>query len=449
MPVPRPRQALFALAVLGTFGLPALPAAAQSPADSAAARTPPGTVLWATVDDIIGPISAGYVVDAIDQAEKDRATALVIALDTPGGLDTAMRQMIKKVLSSTVPVCVYVSPQGARAASAGVYLTYSAQVAAMAPGTNLGAATPVSLGGGGMDSTMAHKVTNDAEAYIRSLARLRDRNETWAARAVREAVSLPAEDAVAEHVVNFIAADRADLLRKMDGMTVAVAGDSSHVIRSAGAVIREYPMSWRYRILSLLNNPTVAYMLLMLGFYGLFFELSNPGSIFPGVVGGICIILGLFALQNLSVNYAGLLLIVFGVVLFFLETQITSHGLLALGGSAALLVGSLLLIRSPEPYLRVSLKVIIPVVAVTAGFFLFAVTLAVRAQQRKIVTGSEGLVGLIAICRTPLAPVGKVFVAGEHWTARSADGGTIPEGTRVEILSVEHLEVIVKPVKPI
>jgi len=448
MSVPRPRQALLALAALGFLAAVPSPARAARTAAADTAAGSPGTVVWATVDDIVGPISASYVVDALAQGEKVHARAVVIALDTPGGLDTAMRQMIKAVLASSVPVCVYVSPQGARAASAGVYLTYSAQVAAMAPGTNLGAATPVSMGGGQMDSTMAHKVTNDAEAYIRSLAKLRGRNESWAARAVREAVSLPAEDAVREHVVNFIANGRADLLAKMDGMSVAVAGDSSHVVRTAGAVIQEYPMSWRYRVLSLLNNPTVAYMLLMLGFYGLFFELSNPGSIFPGVVGGICIILGLFALQSLSVNYAGLLLIVFGVVLFFLETQITSHGLLALGGSAALLAGSLLLIRSPEPYLRVSLKVIIPVVAVTAGFFLFAVTLAVRAQRRKVVTGSEGLVGQVGVCRTPLAPSGQVFVAGEHWTARTADGGTLPEGTRVEVLAMEHLEVIVKPVNP-
>jgi len=386
-------------------------------------------------------------VDAITQGEKDHAAAVVIALDTPGGLDTAMRQMIKKVLASRVPVCVYVSPQGARAASAGVYLAYSAHVAAMAPGTNLGAATPVSLGAQ-MDSTMVHKVTNDAEAYIRSLARLRGRNETWAAQAVREAVSLPAEEAVHEHVVDFIARDREDLLARMDGMRVRLEGDSTYVVHTAGASIQEYPMSWRYRILSLLNNPTVAYMLLMLGFYGLFFELSNPGSIFPGVVGGICIILGLFALQSLSVNYAGLLLIVFGVVLFFLETQITSHGLLALGGTAALLAGSLLLVRSPEPYLKVSLKVIIPVVAVTAGFFLFAVTLAARAQRRKVVSGAEGLVGQTGVCRTALSPSGTVFVAGEHWSARTGDGSTLPEGSRVEVVAVEHLTVIVKPAGP-
>jgi membrane-bound serine protease (ClpP class) len=370
-------------------------------------------------------------------------SALVVALDTPGGLDTAMRQIIKAILASRVPVCVYVSPEGARAASAGVYISYSAHVAAMAPGTNLGAATPVNMGGE-MDSTLTHKVVNDATAYIQSLARLRGRNAEWATRAVTEAVALPSEEAAEENVVDFVATGPRDLLRRMDGLTVRVAGDSTHVIRTEDAVISEYPMSWRYRILSALNNPNVAYLLLMLGFYGLFFELSNPGAIFPGVIGGICLILGLFALQNLSLNYAGLLLLVFGVILFFLETQIASHGLLAIGGTLSLLAGSLLLIDTPEPYMKVSLKVVIPVVAVTAAFFLFAVTMAVRAKLRKPVTGNEGLLGLAGIARTALSPSGTVFVAGEHWDATS-ESGTIPQGTRVEVVAVDRLRITVRP----
>ncbi len=431
------------LAVL-SLAAPAAPATAAPP-DTASASAVPGFVLWAQLDDVIGPITAGYLTDAVRDADRRNANALVIELDTPGGLDTAMRQIIKSILASDVPVCVWVAPNGARAASAGVYIAYSAHVAAMAPGTNLGAATPVNLGGG-MDSTMAHKVTNDAEAYILSLARLRGRNEEWAAEAVRKAVSLPSGDAVKEHVVDFIARDPRELLEKMDGLTVKTATDSSFVIHTAGAEIREYPMSARYRALSILNNPNVAYMLLLLGFYGLFFELSSPGAIFPGVLGGISLILGLFALQSLSVNYAGLLLMALGVVLFFLETQVTSHGVLAIGGTVSLFAGSLLLIDAPAPYLRVSLKVILPAVGASAAFFIFAVTMALRAQRRKVVSGVEGLVGSIGVVRTPLDPEGKIFVAGEHWTARSATGAPIPQGARVEVVSVDRLKVFVKPV---
>jgi membrane-bound serine protease (ClpP class) len=406
------------------------------------------TVLWVEVEDVIGPISSRYVIDAIAQGEKSGAAAVVLELDTPGGLDTAMRQIIKAILASEVPVCVYVAPEGARAASAGVYISYSAHVAAMAPGTNLGAATPVNLGGGEMDSTMSHKVINDAAAYIQSLARRRGRNEEWAVKAVHEAVSLPAEEAVEEHVVDFLATGPRDLLEKMDGRIVSVAADSAHVIRTAEAEIEEFSLSFRYRVLSALNNPNVAYLLLLLGFYGLFFELSNPGVILPGVLGGICLILGLFALQSLSLNYAGLLLIIFGVVLFFLETQITSHGILGLGGTASLLAGSLLLIDSPVPYLRVSLKVIVPAVAVTALFFLFAASMAVRAQRRKVVSGREGMVGARGVARTALDPHGSVFVSGEHWTATSATGEEIPAGTDVEVVSVDRLSITVRPARP-
>jgi membrane-bound serine protease (ClpP class) len=415
---------------------------ASAPSDTAHAA---GTVLWAELDDVIGSISARFLTDAIESANDREVDALVIQLDTPGGLDTAMRQIIKAILASKVPVAVYVAPEGARAASAGVYIAYSAHVAAMAPGTNLGAATPVNMGGQ-MDSTMAHKVTNDAAAYIEGLADLRGRNAEWAVRAVREAVSLPSDDAVAERVVDFIATGPRDLLRKMDGRTVHVQGDSAHVIRTAEAQIVEYPRSLRYRILGVLNNPNVAYLLLILGFYGLFFEFSNPGSIFPGVMGAISLILGLFALQNLDINYAGLMLIVLGVVLFFMETQVTSHGVMGIGGTIALLAGSVLLIDAPQPFLRVSLKVIIPVVLATAAFFAFALTMAIRAQHRKVVSGREGLVGMIGEARTPLAPFGQVFVAGEHWTAVSATGAPIAAGASVEVVSVDHLRLTVRPV---
>jgi len=439
------RGAIVVLALL------ALPSVSAAQADSTYPYKPDsagvGSVLWAQLDDVIGPVSARYLVDAMQDAKKRRAAALVIELDTPGGLDTSMRQIIKAILASDVPVCVFVSPKGARAASAGVYIAFSAHVVAMAPGTNIGAASPVAFGGGQVDSTMLSKMKNDAVAYIRSLARIRGRNGNWAADAVEHAVSLPAEDAVTQHVANFIATGPSDLLDKMDGLHTSVGSEPDYVIRTRTAEIVPYRMSLRYRILSALNNPNVAYLLLLLGFYGLFFELSNPGAIFPGILGGIALILGLFALQNLSINYAGLLLILFGVVLFLLETQITSHGLLAIGGTASLLVGSLLLIEAPEPYLRVSLKVIIPAVVVTAGFFLFAATLAIRTRRRKVVTGKEGLVGMIGVARTPLSPQGTIFVSGEHWTAVTESGESLPPGKPVEVVAMDRLTLTVRPAR--
>jgi membrane-bound serine protease (ClpP class) len=433
------------------LALLALPSVSAAQADSTYPSKPDsaavGPVLWARLDDVIGPVSARYLVDAMREAAKRRAAALVIELDTPGGLDTSMRQIIKAILASEVPVCVFVSPEGARAASAGVYIAYSAHVVAMAPGTNIGAASPVAFGGGQVDSTMLSKMKNDAAAYIKSLARLRGRNGNWAEEAVEHAVSLPAEEAVAQHVADFIATGPRDLLAQMDGRHTKIGDEPDTVIRTRGAEIVQYRMSLRYRILSALNNPNVAYLLLLLGFYGLFFELSNPGAIFPGILGGMALILGLFALQNLSINYAGLLLILFGIVLFLLETQITSHGLLAIGGTASLLVGSLLLIEAPEPYLRVSLKVIIPAVAVTAGFFLFAAALAIRTRRHKVMTGKEGLVGMTGIARTHLSPQGTIFVAGEHWTAVTESGETIPSGTPVLVLAMNRLTLTVRPAR--
>ena len=400
-------------------------------------------VCWLDVEDIIGPISADYIGEAIHQAETDEAQLLVIRLDTPGGLMVSMRTIIKSILASRVPVCVYVGPEGAHAASAGTFILYSAHVAAMAPGTNLGAASPVSSGGE-MDSTLASKAFEDAEAYIRSLARLRDRNEEWAASAVHSAKALPAEDALEAGVIDLMATGPEDLLSRINGRRTKVGEDSVYVINTGAAEIHYLGLSWRHRALAVLNNPTVAYLLLMLGFYGLFFELSNPGAVVPGVIGGISLILGLLGLQTMSLNYAGLLLIVLALGLFFLETQITSHGVLSLGGTAALLAGSLILFDSPEPFLRVSLKVILPVVLLTASFMFFAVTMALRAQKRKIVSGAESLVGLTAEVRTPLDPVGQVFVAGEHWSAQSETGETIAPGDTVMVTSVDHLKLSVR-----
>ncbi|NNF08459.1 MAG: nodulation protein NfeD [Candidatus Eisenbacteria bacterium] len=403
-------------------------------------------VHWLVVDDIIGPISADYMLDAIKEAETAQAEVLVFELDTPGGLMDSMRSIIKGILASDVPVAVYIAPEGARAASAGTFIALSAHIAAMAPGTNLGAASPVAGAGGEMDSTMASKVFNDAEAYIRSLARTHDRNEEWAASAVRSAESLPASEAVEQNVVDFIANSPEELLAKMDGREVKMAEGKFKTLSTAQATIETKTLTQRYKILSLLNNPTISYLLLMLGFYGLFFELSNPGAIFPGVAGSICLILGLLGLQTLSISYAGLLLMIVALVLFFLETQITSHGLLTVGGAGALLAGSLMLFESPAPFLRVSMQVALPTVLLSLVFFGFAILMALRAQKRRVVSGEEALVGLVGEVRKTLDPEGTIFVAGEHWTAVSESSDPLPVGVSVEVVAVDRLTLHVKPV---
>ena len=394
-------------------------------------------ILIADLDGVISPASSSYLVRVVDLAEREHAACLIFKLDTPGGLDVSMREITKRVLNAKVPVVVYVAPKGARAASAGVFILYASHVAAMAPGTNVGAAHPVSMGGEKMDSVMVEKVTNDAVAYLKALAKERGRNEAWAEQAVRESASVDAETALKLGVSDLIAEDEQDLIEKLDGRTVEV-DDEEVTLHTSGSPIKEVRMTLRERLLLLLTNPNIAYVLLLLGIYGLFFELQNPGMIFPGVVGGICLILGFYSLHVLPVNYAGLALIVLSAILFILEIYITSQGLLTIGGIVALIFGSLILFESDVPYLRVSWEVIMLVVIIIAGFVIFLLTLGVRAQFRRRATGSEGIVGEVGTARTDIKPSGgTVFVHGEFWNAVSE--GKIKKGSKVKVVDVKEM----------
>ncbi len=393
------------------------------------------------VQSVITPVVAEFVAKSVRKAAELRAEALVIELDTPGGLDTAMRSIVKDINASAVPVVVYVAPSGARAASAGAFITLAAHVAAMSPGTNIGAAHPVAVGQK-LDKVTSEKAANDAAAYIRSIAEQRGRNAQWAEDAVRNSVSATEIEAVKAGIIDLVAKDLTELLARIDGRTVKMAvGDRS--IRSLNAEVVRDEMGFRFRLLNFISDPTVAYMLMLIGFYGIFFELSNPGSIAPGVIGAIALVLAFYAFQTLPVNYAGLLLIIIGIVLFILEVKITSYGLLSLGGLACLILGSMMLFDRAVPALRLSLSVIVPAALVSAAFFFFTFRLAYRAQRAKVSTGAEGLVGNEGIARTDVTPVnGTVLVHGELWTATSDD--PISAGSRVVVVSVSGLRIKVK-----
>ncbi|MBM3316730.1 MAG: nodulation protein NfeD [Candidatus Eisenbacteria bacterium] len=419
----------------------------EAPAAAPAGYAAPAVVGWVRIDDAIQPASAGFLDRALRWAEREGCGCLVVELDTPGGLDTAMRRMIKGILASPVPVVVYVSPPGSRAASAGVFLMMAAHVAAMAPGTNLGAAHPVAIGGlpgtggAGPDTTMLAKVTNDAVAYVRSLATQRGRNADWAERAVRESVSIPSDEALELGVIDLLAVSPEALLEALEGRPVEVAGET-RALRTAAARLIHKRMDLRDQILGSIANPNIAYLLLLLGALGIFFELSHPGSIFPGVVGAVALFLAFFALQMLPVRAAGIALILLAIVLFVLEIKVTSYGALAMGGVAALLFGSLMLFDSGTG-VRLALGVIVPSVVVVGALFIAIVALAARAQGRRTVTGAEGLVGRIGEARTALAPEGRVFVHGELWRARSRE--RVAAGERVRVVRVRGLELDVEP----
>lgn len=419
-----------------------------APATGAAA-TPdvtPGPVLVITIASSINPVTADFLSAAVERADRQKASLLVVELDTPGGLDSAMRQMVQTILGTPVPVAVYVYPSGARAASAGVLITLAADIAAMAPGTNIGAAHPVGIGGGGMDNTMAKKVENDAAAYARSLAEKKGRNGDWAEEAVRESVSLTAREAVRKNVVDLIAPSLPVLLSEVDGRTIR-KDDAALTLRTKGATVTQVPMPLRYRILSALADPNIAYILMMIGVYGIFFELANPGAVFPGVVGGIALILGFYSLETLSANYAGFLLIALAMVLFVLEIKIASHGALTIGGIIALVLGTLMLFRSSaNPYLRISWGVIFTMVAVSAAFFGTVVTLAVRSHLRKPTTGAEGLIGETGVAVEAFTGKGKVFVVGELWDALCDT--ELSKGQQVTVVARKGMILIVKPGAP-
>lgn len=401
----------------------------------------PKEVMVITVEGVVNPVSAEFIQKNIRKAVKKGCEALVIELDTPGGLDTSMRSIVKEIVSSEVPVVVYVAPSGARAASAGVFLTLAAHVAAMAPGTNIGAAHPVNLGGK-MDKTMAEKATNDAAAYIKSLAESRGRNAEWAEKAVRESISATETEALKDHVVDVVERDIASLLSDIDGRKVRTPFGERALHTKGAKVVRE-EISLRLKLLNFISDPSVAYILMLLGFYGLFFELTSPGAIFPGVAGGICLILAFYAFQTLPVNYAGLLLIILAVILFILEIKIISHGVLTIGGIIAMIIGSLMLFETPGPFVRLSLYLVLPAVFITALFFSFTIRLALKAYRRKPVTGREELIGMEGTAKTDVTREGgTVSLHGELWSAWS--GEPIAKDDRVVVEEVRDLKLKVR-----
>ena len=409
------------------------------------AHEPRGPVLVGHVQGPIGPATGIYVDRLLAEAATRDARCLVLTLDTPGGLSETMRGIIQAVLASPVPVVTFVYPEGARAASAGALIALSANVSAMAPGTNIGAAHPVTIERGANDekyAVMEAKITNDAAAYARSIAARRGRNVDWAERIVRESISSTAGEALAAHVIDLIARGPRELVSQLDGRVVETA-TATHALHTQGASIVETPPTMRERVLARISDPNIAYLLLLAGVFGLIFELQNPGAILPGVVGALSLLTGGFALQMLPVNGAGAALMALAIVLFILEIKVTSHGLLTIGAVIAMLFGSLMLIDSPFPFMRVSLAVIIPSVLVTALFFLFAVGMGARAQRRRVTTGREGLVGALGVARGQVgARGGSVFVRGEFWNAVSDDA--IADGDRVEIIRVDGLVLRVR-----
>jgi membrane-bound serine protease (ClpP class) len=413
----------------------------STPSPTAPAAAPPEHVVHLiTIDAPITPTVAEYITKSIDRAAKSRAEALIIQLNTPGGLVDSTNNIVIKMMSSEVPTVVYIAPSGGRAASAGVFITLAANIAAMAPTTHMGAASPVQMQGK-MDETMEKKVMNDLAAMIRGIAEKRGRNAQWAEDAVRKAVSVTETEALKLKVIDIIAPDVTSLLKGIDGRTVDVVL-GKHVLRTANAKVVEAPMSLRHKILGIISNPNIAYILMILGFYGLYFELSNPGAIFPGVAGAICLILAFYALQTLPINYAGLMLIILGIALFIAEAFITSHGVLGVGGTIAMLLGSMMLIDSPVPAMRISWAVIIPVVAASALLFIVTVTVAVRVHREKADTGMEGLLGLVGVAKTDIGDKGQVFVRGEFWNAWSEE--QITKGEKVTIVSVDGLRLKVR-----
>ena len=419
---------------------PAAPAAEPAPVADAGPEGEGGRVLVVQLEGPVSPVTAEALVAAVDRAERQGYRALVIEIDTPGGLESSMRDMVKRMLASRVPILTWVTPGGARAASAGVFVTMAGDVAAMSPGTNIGAATPINLQGP-MDSTLARKATNDAAAFARTVAAQRGRSIAWAEKAVRTAVAASETEAVDLGVVDFIAATLPELLAKADGR-IWRRGDERHVLRVRGLPVDRLEPGFRQRLLAVLAEPSVAYILLMLGFYGLLFELQNPGAILPGVVGGICLILAFFALSTLPVNYAGIALLALAVVFFIAEIKVASHGMLAAGGILSMVLGSIILFRGEGA--RLPWTVIGGATLATAAFFLLVVGAGLRAQRLAVRTGSAGLRGRRATVIERLAPSGMVRIDGELWRASAAEG-MVDVGSDVEITGNEGLTLKVRP----
>ncbi|HET6158461.1 MAG TPA: nodulation protein NfeD [Dongiaceae bacterium] len=446
---------------------------APAPAQQATETQAPKQALMIDIESAIGPATADHIDRQLEEADPARVGAVILRLDTPGGLDTAMRQIIRAELASPIPVIAYVAPGGARAASAGTYITYAASVAAMAPGTNLGAATPIVIGGlpeipGGEPSKPeqepdkakkpdtgkeqpkedanpeTRKMVNDAVAYIRSLAQLHGRNVEWAESAVRGAASLPADEALKLGVVDVIAPTAEQLLRQIDGREV-IAGGEKRTLATAGLVLTHVQPGWRTRLLGTITDPNIAYLLMLVGIYGLIFELSNPGAILPGVLGGICLLLALFAFSALPIDYAGVALVLLGIALMVSEAFVTSFGILGLGGIVSFVIGSIIMFEPSSPNFGLSISVVVASTIVSAGFLILVLTMLLRSRRKAVVTGGAALIGATGNVIEWSGSEGRVRIVGEVWRARA--GVELHPGDRIKttgrdglLLLVERLE---------
>ncbi|MFW6149612.1 MAG: NfeD family protein, partial [Atribacterota bacterium] len=378
---------------------------------AATSAQPSSAIYVLNVEGTINPVIAQYVVDGITEAKDNQAECVIIQMDTPGGLDTSMRQIIKEILNSPVPVVVYIAPQGARAASAGAFITLSANIAAMSPGTSVGAAHPVAMGEGQMDEETQSKVVNDAASYIKSIAGRRDRNVDMAEKFVRESTSLTENEAMENGIIEFISDSLTDLIFMIDGVKVSTA-EGERKLSTSGKETVEYNMSIKDLFLHSLTDPNIAYILLFLGIYGILGEFSNPGVLFPGIFGGICLILAFVSFQMIPINFAGIILIIAGIVLFIFEIYTPTFGLLTAGGIVSLTIGSFMLTKDLAPFLQISSGVIITIIAVTGLFFIFAVTKGIKVQWKKPITGKENMVGMVGTATSNLNPDGQIFVNG-------------------------------------
>lgn len=418
-------------------------------------------IIQLTVVDAIGPATADYIERSLDTAQKQQAELVIIQLDTPGGLDTAMRSIIKNISNSSLPVVTYVAPTGARAASAGTYILYASHIAAMAPGTNLGAATPVQIGGNlptpgnsgekkdkskkdNNTSDMKRKIINDAVAYIKGLAELHGRNKQWAEKAVREGASLPASEALKLNVIDIIATDTADLLTQIDGRKVNLQGHP-RTLNTKGLPLTQLDPDWRSRFLSVITNPNVAYILMLLGIYGLILEFSNPGAIVPGTVGAICLLLALYAFQLLPINYAGMALILLGVALMVGEAFEPSFGILGIGGVVAFVIGSVILIDTTVPGFGINISIIVTFAISSVLIFVFVVSMALKARKRPVVSGLDELINGEAIVIDDFDQQGTVSIHSENWQASTST--PLQKGQHVRVTGSKGLTLFVKPIE--
>ncbi len=392
-----------------------------------------------TYSGVINPISARYINRCIAISEKDKAQCLILQLDTPGGLDKSMRDIVQHIMNSNVPVVVYIYPNGARAASAGVFIALAADIVAMSPGTNIGAAHPVDLSG----KSASEKITNDAVAYIKAIAQKKHRNISWAEKAVKESVSITETEAVKLKISDWTSSSIDELLTKINGKKIILSNNETKIIDTKGSRIRHIKMNNIEKFLNAISDPNIAYVLFMLGIYGLIYELASPGTLFSGIVGVICIILALTAFESLPINLAGLLLILLAILLFFLDIKAPTHGILTIGGIIALTLGSFMLFVPSLPEYRVSTSIVVTMVILTSGFFTFAIAKGILAQKSKVMSGWESLIGKEGDARSDIAPEGRVYVAGEEWTAY-IEGGTITKGEKIKVIGINGVKLKVE-----